>query len=216
MHITHLTLAAHDLYAANDFYAVKLGLPLLEIDEESITFQIGTTELTFRAADTPAQYHIAFNIPENQIEAGYVWLNQVTQTLLTDTGEFIAAFESWNAHSVYAIDPLGNVIELIARHGLHNGVRGAFTPESLLCVSEIGIPVDDVITAADDVAGATGDGYYLGEVSEVFTAVGDEHGLLIIVPRGREWYPQTGIPAYDVPLRLGVQGGNGAAFDLIG
>jgi len=216
MHIIRLTLAAHDLYAANDFYAAKLGLPLLEIDAESITFQVGTTELTFHTSDHAAQHHIAFNIPENQIEDGFTWINQFAPTMTTDTGDDIAHFAAWNAHSVYCFDPLGNILELIARHDLQNPSHAPFSAESLLSISEVAIPVDDVVTAADDVVHTTGDPFYLGEYSDTFTAVGDEEGLLIVVKHGREFYPLTGVLAHDVPLSLCVRGANGHVIDLLG
>ena len=35
---------------------------------------------------------------------------------------------------------------------------------------------------------------YDGEGGDMFTAVGDELGLFIVVKQGRIWYPETGIP----------------------
>jgi hypothetical protein len=38
----------------------------------------------------------------------------------------------FNAHSVYFIDPMGNLVELIARHDLKNSAEGDFNPKNML------------------------------------------------------------------------------------
>lgn len=55
---------------------------------------------------------------------------------------------------------------------------------------------------------------YDGAGSDTFTALGDEHGLFIIVKRGRIWFPDTGIPAELVPLKVAVSVDGGATIIL--
>ena len=40
----------------------------------------------------------------------------------------IVDYSHWNAHSIFFLDPGGNVVEYIARHDLKNGAPGAFSP----------------------------------------------------------------------------------------
>lgn len=57
---------------------------------------------------------------------------------------------------------------------------------------------------------------YGGPGSETFTAVGDEHGLFIVVKRGRIWFPDTGKGAGMAPLEVEVSTGGGARYNLSG
>ena len=96
----------------------------------------------------------------------------------------VVHFRSWNSHSVFFWDPAGNLLEYIARHDLKNSAPGHFTSQDILYTSEIGIIVDDVRNTAFELNKTFGLEQYRGG-SEVFTAVGDEHGLLLVMKRGR-------------------------------
>ena len=56
----------------------------------------------------------------------------------------IVDYSHWNAHSIFFLDPGGNVVEYIARHDLKNGAPGAFSSRDILGTSEIALIVDDV------------------------------------------------------------------------
>ncbi len=88
---------------------------------------------------------------------------------------------------MYFLDPAGNILEFIARHTLKNDAPGDFTAKDILCASEIGIVSPDVVATADQLCDAAKIGRYHGG-SEDFTAVGDEHGLFIVVKTGRKWF----------------------------
>jgi hypothetical protein len=57
---------------------------------------------------------------------------------------------------------------------------------------------------------------YDGAGSDTFTAVGDEHGLFIVVKRGRIWFPDTGTPADLFPVRVMTLADNGERGTLSG
>jgi hypothetical protein len=83
---------------------------------------------------------------------------------------------------------------LIARHELNNASDAVFSVESLLCVSEIGLPVPNSLEFAGWAEESFGiSSYRAGEAS--FVPLGDANGLLIAVALGREWFPQTGMLA---------------------
>src|SRR3954447_7910930 len=204
MRILDLELSARDLHSLHDFYGTTLGFEVDAAADHPLTIQAGATRLTFVPAPdgSPHLYHFAFNIPENQLSAAKEWLSTRTP-LLTDSNGFDEFnFESWHAHSVYFKDPAGNILEFIARHDLPNATGEPFGPRSILSVSEIGLATNDVPSLVRSLP--PGVPVY-GEVSETFTAVGDELGLLIIVKTGRVWFPDTGVSAQPEPARITFQ-----------
>src|SRR5262249_20662346 len=131
------------------------------------------------------------NIPENKIVEALHW--QMERSAIIPVPETlreakfppdVVNYSHWNAHSVFFFDPAQNVVEYIARHDLKNARPGAFEARDILYASEIAFVVDDVTPAATQVAEAVGSRFYRG-ASDVFTPVGDEHGLLLIMKRDR-------------------------------
>lgn len=176
------------------FYAGRLGLDVLAESEDELTVAGGATAITFeRAKPGPLRpfYHFAFNIPENKIGAARKWQLERSPLLpglprLRDPEfpEDVVHFAHWNAHSVFFLDPAENVVEYIARHDLGNAAGGAFDASDILYASEIGLVVDDVPFTASSVGKSFDLAPYRGG-SDEFTALGDEHGLLLVFARGR-------------------------------
>ncbi|NQX48592.1 glyoxalase/bleomycin resistance/dioxygenase family protein [Paenibacillus tritici] len=184
-----------------NFYVNTLGLTLVQEQSTSFSVQVGVSSLTFKKSDPNGQpkYHFAFNIPENKIDEALRWITPKVQIILSQ-GHEIVHFESWNADSIYFYDPAGNIVELIARHNLDNSANEAFSPASLLCVSEIGLPVPDVEEALLKLS-------RVGIVpwqdsSSQFAAAGDECGLIIAVKQGRIWFMSDQEEAYPHPLTI--------------
>jgi len=57
---------------------------------------------------------------------------------------------------------------------------------------------------------------FRGSEGETFTALGDEEGLLIVVQRGRAWYPSTGLAAAPAPLALALTLDNRSRQRIVG
>jgi hypothetical protein len=106
-------------------------------------------------------------------------------------------FQSWLARSAYYFDPAGNIVELIAR-------ERAPGDELLMEVSEVGLPVEDVGAAVEFLEAELGLPHFSGN-NEDFSAVGDDRGLFILVPVGRDWL-FTDRPATDAPVRVTIAG----------
>jgi catechol-2,3-dioxygenase len=106
-------------------------------------------------------------------------------------------FEAWRARAAYYFDPAGNLVELIARERAPGN-------ELLIAVSEVGLPVADVGTAVTFLETELGLPHFSGD-REGFSAVGDDHGLFIVVPVGRDWL-FTDRPASDAPVRVTIEG----------
>ncbi len=145
------------------------------------------------------------------LEQAKRWLSRRTQLLpIDDTDEVY--FEEWNAHACYFHDPAGNIVEFIARYDLRNPAPGTFGSHAILGVSEIGLPVVDVGGAVRAFEVELGLGPWRPP-SEIFAALGDDHGLAIIVKQGRPWLP-TGQPAAVYPVHVTFQGTTTARYSV--
>ena len=206
MLINELELNARELPALHAFWAATLGLPV-RVEDDGLVVETGTSRIRFRAQrDALAGvYHIAFNIPANRFAEARAWLAARVPLLIDANGVDAFDFASWNAHSVYFKDPDGNILELIARHGLANATDHQFGEQDFLAVSEIGLAVDDVAKTVGELTRSLGVPIYDGAGSDAFSAIGDEYGLFIVVANGRIWYPDTGVPAAVLPLRVTVE-----------
>jgi catechol-2,3-dioxygenase len=207
MRFRDITLASSNLVAQKSFYGDLLGLPLLVDSPDQLTTQTGKTKLTFLLApEKPANvYHIAFNVPENQLPAAGAWIELRTPVLASISNPTKTVFEflSWNAHSIYFKDGNGNILEFIARHNLENASDVPFTSDNILEVSEIGLPTENVALTASELETNLNLPLYDGRGSQTFAAIGDEHGLLIIVPLGHPWLPTNSTSAAPMPIQIG-------------
>lgn len=186
MRFVEVTLKTAEMAALKHFYVDVLGVPVIAQGNGFVTFGIGETKLTFEeTAEGRPFYHFAFNIPENQFREAKAWISGKT-ALNLENGEDETNSIDWNAHSVYFEDPAGNILELIARHTLDNASDAPFNADGLLCVSEIGIVKEDVPAYVEELEGRGVPKYREG--SGEFAPVGDEHGLLIVVKKGRRWF----------------------------
>ena len=201
MKITRLELLTNDLQAQRDFYADVLELPV-NLTSSGLEVQAGETELVFKQAwsDFDGAYHFAFNIPENQYDAAKRWIKSRISLLKDKTGKEDFESKTWRSDSVYFLDAAGNVLELIARHSLKNGVNEDFDSRQILNVSEIGLPSEDVIGLADDLCTRLEVSVFKQEPNENFTPVGDDNGLLILPAKNRIWMPDSGVPAKLLPV----------------
>jgi catechol-2,3-dioxygenase len=179
MKILDVEILSPDPARAVDFFESALGLPV-----EDGAVRVGGSRLRLAAGVPSAPYHLAINIPQNQVHAARDWLQQ-RAALLSDE---IFDFAFWNAEAVYFEDPDGNVLELIGRRGLQNDRSGSFGPELLLGFSEVGLPVAETQPAIELLEQTFGLAVFSGDRDQ-FTALGDDHGLLIVVHPGRVWLP---------------------------
>jgi catechol-2,3-dioxygenase len=207
MQFHEVRLKTADLEQQYNFYTQVLRLPA-ELASGSLTVQVGRSRLVLEPGAADARYHIAFDVPENQIMAAKAWLSP---RLAPDDwdGEALYDFASWNAHAFYFFDPAGNILECIARHNQPNASDRPFAETHLLAISEVGLVVDNVRETVETLRVALGVGVYDGAGSDMFTAVGDEQGLCIVVKRGRVWASSRAILADVYPTTLTLNGFQG-------
>ena len=215
-----ITSAATDAMEA--FYRDRLELAT-ERAPGRVVVTAGDTRITFvedRKAANPF-YHFAFNIPENKIVAARAWQLQRSPLLpipernrASSLPPDIVDYSHWNAHSVFFLDPGGNVVEYIARHDLKNAADGPFRSSDILGTSEIALIVDDVPGTVTKLRPALALEQYRGS-SDDFAALGDEEGLVLVMRRGRilNFNPATQEKAARVyPTVVRLRGADTARF----
>ncbi len=216
MRIKRLELLTSNLPAQYEYYQHLLELPS-EIHSDTLTIQAGKTELAFKQAPSnwTGQYHFCFNIPQNQFAESKKWISAKTPLLTDENGADELQSDSWNSNSLYFKDAGGNILEFIARHDQKNAAQTPFNSAQILQISEIGLPSQDVISFANELCGQLGISVYRQEPSETFTPVGDEEGLFILPVENRIWYPNSGVPAKLLNVKVDVEI-NGVNFSLNG
>jgi extradiol dioxygenase family protein len=205
MEILALKIKTGNIQTQQHFYSGQLGLPS-EITNDTLTIRFGSSELQFvQDSAFTGRYHFAFDIPNNQFQNATQWLEQRTSLASDINGNTRFEAGEWNADNIYFYDPQGNILELIARHELENASDQPFGPDSLLCISELGLVSKDVLEMIAWFANTLEVGTYKS-FDETFAPIGNANGLVIAVQENRIWFPDTDIPAQILPTELTIHG----------
>jgi len=209
MKITRLELYTDKLQDLKIFYVMVLGFELHNETESAFTIKAGHTLLTFRwgnPAEASPSYHFAFNIPQNQIEESRRWLYSRSVPLLRSNDNDVVDFPNWNAEALYFLDPADNIVEFIARRDLENASSISFSAQSVISVSEIGLPVPEIEPFYEQLKAHFDLPLYshIANLSK-FCPTGDPEGLFIIVPLERAWFPTQLINGLH-PLVVTIEG----------
>lgn len=205
MHIQELILHTRQVADQKAFYSRTLGLPLLAEATDAFTVQAGTTRLRFQETQQDVLYHVALTIPRNTFYEAKSWI-QKRVPLLYKEGKDEIFFAHLNARSFYFCDPAENILEYIVHYGLDQETDRAFGGASVLHVSEIGLPVEEVPAFADQLYQHFTISPYGGAISEEFAFLGDISGQLVVVKIGRPWLPTETVQAAVAPVRLTISG----------
>lgn len=204
MRITRITLPSVDVEACVAFFRDVMQLPV-----EGRTVQVGWTaiDLVAASADTGA-VHLAFNVAPRRFGAACAWLRERAMLLRDpmDEERFRIA-GAWRSESVYFAGPHDAVLELIARDALDDGdaLDGAFHGSEIACVSEVGLPTDDVPALVRNLVTRFGLAPF-GDTSDVFAPLGGDEALLIVVDRDRRWFPEGRRLPGALGLRVTLEG----------
>jgi catechol 2,3-dioxygenase-like lactoylglutathione lyase family enzyme len=191
MRISEIQLLSDDLTATVKYYTDVLGLRKIYQDNEKVSFDAGTSILTFiKSENVSPVYHFAFNIPPYQLMEAFQWMKQRTVLLPISDGVEIADFVNWNAKAFYFKDNNGNILEFIARYDLDIKAEKPFDSTSIVSICEIGIVSDDVTATANDISKNYQVPLFPKQPLLVnFGAMGDHEGLFILSKTGRHWHP---------------------------
>jgi catechol 2,3-dioxygenase-like lactoylglutathione lyase family enzyme len=184
MRIQELSLQTRHFAEQKDFYHTALGLPLVAETTASFTLQAGATRLRFQEAQQDVLYHVAFTIPRNTFTEAKSWLHKRV-SLLRRKSEDEFFFATINARSLYFCDAANNILELIVHYDLNHETERPFGPAQVLHVSEVGLPVEDVLAQVSLLKEKLAIEPYGGRVSAEFAFMGDIYGQLVVVKIGR-------------------------------
>lgn len=187
MKIKKLTLYSNKIEQQKEFYSGLFGLSMSNNSVNSFEINIGKSWLEFKYRPNSTPYHYAINISSNQYKDALQWLKQRVE-LLKDGQNEIIDFPNWNAKAIYFYDKDKNIVEFISRKNLNINFTKPFTSNSLLEISEIGVPSTD-IELQFKILKKCNLKIYDGNFDK-FCAVGDEHGLFILINNERKtWFP---------------------------
>jgi catechol 2,3-dioxygenase-like lactoylglutathione lyase family enzyme len=207
--IHELTLATSDIGGQLAFWGKTLGLPVRERDDAAIEVSVQASTLRFEQAPpgTEPRYHFAINIPRGSIHEAAAWVEERHELLAfhgdpdEEEGATIAHTDR-GASALYFLDAAGNVVELIANDHLDNGSNAPFGPDSLLEIAEIGVATADTEATRAAIQDAlSADVLWGGREGWLLTAIGDDHGVVIVAPTGRGWIP-VGLAARPSPMTI--------------
>lgn len=191
MQISEVHLLTNSFSETEFFYEKKLGLEVIGKSDGLLSFQIGTSKLSFHLSDKIQKpvYHLAFDIPENRLYEALEWIRKRTELIPFETHEIID-FPNWHAKSFYFYDSNGNILVCIVRYDLKNTSDEFFGGTSFLKISEIGFVVEDVLGFCDAVNQKYETDYFeMQPKRENFSVLGDNHGLFIVSGTNRNWFP---------------------------
>lgn len=199
MQIDEAVLPTRSTSAVAAFFD-RLGCAV-SLDGPGVTATIGRSRVCFTESDFEGAHHLAFTVPTGTFDLARRWLEQRAALLVVGDRTVFDGPPSWDSRSVYFDGPDGQVLELIERRALPPRHVEAFTADDLVCVSEIGVAVPDVLAAVATLR-AAGFQPYGNEPAADFAAAGDAEGLLILVKPGRAWFPTTTRPVADTPVTI--------------
>ena len=151
MDIKEVLLPARDTENIGRFYGGELGLDVVR-DSPRATVLLGSTRMVFEQSEYEGAHHLAFTIPTGMFSQAKEWIAERATLLGRDGVDEFEGPASWNSRSVYFDGPDGQVLELIERRGLQHPITHHFSPEDLLCVSEVGVAVPDVLATRGPLA----------------------------------------------------------------
>jgi catechol 2,3-dioxygenase-like lactoylglutathione lyase family enzyme len=212
MRIAEITLASADPSGQAEFWGGRLGLPVQAVDGTA-EVMLRRSTIRFEPATVGAEprYHFAINVPPGSIDEAAGWLGERQEVLRfhgdpdVEEGATIVHTDR-GAACLYFLDDGGNVVELIANPNLDDEREAPFGPDSLLEIAEIGVATTDTAatrSAVEEVFGP--EVLWGGSEPSRLTAIGDDHGVVIVAPAGRGWIP-VGLPAQPLPTTIVAEG----------
>ena len=207
MKLLTIDLDTTDPIGTRAFYTQQLGLPIVAESVDSITFQVGWTQLTFRSVtEAVGPYHFAINVPSGTLEVCMHWFG-LDYIDTQSPGQTIAEFPDWKARSAYFYDNNGNILEFITRHELPSADSNLTISDLFQGISEIGIVTPCVVRTTRQLSEQFGVKRFSKSRPMLdFGAFGDDNGLFIVSKASRNWLFTT-IPAVENTYRVTFESG---------
>ena len=227
--IHSITLETRDPAGQAAFWSDTLGLPVEEVGDGVVEVSLHASTIRFERArpGTDPRYHFAINVPRGSIDEAAEWLSHRHELLAfhddpdVEEGATIVHTDR-GASALYFLDGGGNGD---GQHGIEDdprddaeqeprGHREHHDPRADLRIAdrardlrvEIGLATADTDATRAAVQEALGaEILWGGGEGWLLTAIGDDHGVVIVAPTGRGWIP-IGLPAQPYPTTIVAAG----------
>ena len=185
MQLLDVQMSVSDPWQAASFYEQILDLPVVR-REGSVQVSVGSSTLTLRPGGESGggSHHLALTVQASQFDQAKRRLSDRTPLLRRDGADEFTLPAPWRSRSIYFSGPDATLLELIARRDLPEPTPRD-SPRGPLCVSEVGVAVDDADTVAGDLHATFGLGRF-DAGGPGFVPGGDHHGLGIRRGRGKQ------------------------------
>lgn len=188
MIIKEITLFTNNIQKQRHFYKTVLGFEIIIDTPEQISFKTGNSVLVFRYKKEMKPSHLAFNIPYNAIYDSLIWIQKRTNALMC-YDSYVSDFSRWEAKAIYFYDADHNIMEFIARERINIESDVAFSPQSILSISEMAIATNDNEAIYKQINKLKPIPIFDGSF-ERFCALGNDEGLFILVNKTlKKWFP---------------------------
>ncbi|MBX7203260.1 MAG: hypothetical protein K1X77_09325 [Bacteroidia bacterium] len=200
------------------FWNQIMGFELVASSATGFSVMVGNSKLTFRKGQTGygGIYNFTLDVPENQIESVRLWVLKRSGIVPNaETNAEIQHKSKLNAHSLYFRDPVGNLIECIARHDLANAREGEFDQTMFTGISNVSVVTRNVKDCGDTLykyfqyAGVDG-------TSNSVKLVGGNSGTLTLHIPTRPFFPTEDIVAFPYRIEIVISNPSNQAFKLPG
>ena len=192
MRIRELQLFTTNLEKTKSFYTNILSFQLIDETSNQFSLQIGWTRLTFVQSEKKHIYHFSFLVDKSLFENTFEWMKNRVEILRTENDEQIAFFKNWNAESFYFYDGSGNLAEIITHYNLDYQTDTEFDQNSILGISEIGLPTTDIEATNKLLEEKTTSKFWKGDF-ETFGTNGSDEGKILLTNYfiKTTWFPTT-------------------------
>jgi catechol 2,3-dioxygenase-like lactoylglutathione lyase family enzyme len=211
MWINEVTLPSASPEDLGRWYA-NLGFVVSSAASDTVRVRLGRSTLHLVPGPTPTgSHHLAYSVPSAALGAAGEQVSGHAELFERDGAhQFHFDPPFGPADSVYFQDPDGSLIEFIGRE-LPHPFHGFDASRDVISIAEAAVPVESVPSAVADLREIRGLSTVLD--GPEFASVGDHHGMLIIVPIGRTWFPTDHLTPTTAPLDITIDA-PGARYDF--
>ncbi|MEZ5008445.1 MAG: hypothetical protein R2753_09895 [Chitinophagales bacterium] len=209
MEITSIQLLSSNIEQQKKFYSESLGFSLKET-KNGFSIQAGATKLSFELdLNGNNFYHFAFLVADNHFEDCLTYVKNKGISILPDkfTSEEITYWDNNSGRSFYFYDADKNIVEFITRPSLNYLSDQPWSINEIIKINEIGTPVNAPLETSTYLLNNfpfSIPQHNIDRFNDTFCWYGSFEGTLLVVKKGREWYP-TAHEAISSNLKLQIQ-----------
>jgi hypothetical protein len=205
MKLLEIEILSNNLINTEKFYSKVFDFELELKSDEILTYKIGQSKLIFKKSKIKNPiYHFAFEIPQNVFEESIKWISNKVTLIKVKDNSVVAEFEDWNAKSIYFFDNNKNILEFITRFDNEKSNEPKFDKNQIINISEIAFVTQNVSSLAKQILKKYNLDYFTKQIqTDIFSVIGGNDGLFILVAENRNWYP-TNLSAKKYPIKVKI------------